>query len=629
MPKRMFNLRDNLVDDSTASQSSVWLGQFLGVAPPPAGAGSAQAPPRSRRNHPTLNLPMRPHPSQPPTPCGSCCRAIRRRNPNLPAGLHVGVPAVLILLGCLSGLPNLIPARAAADAPIQQRLREAVRLPAQELRVEWGFVGAQDWLGEVPVADPPAELERLRARLKGEPSDAPTLREIARVTTLLGDSEAAAAAHGEAFEAWQRWAAAAPGNRDTQLGYARALRETGRFEEAGRLLRRLLAEADSFWEARYELATTLGEQAMADLLTNPGLGPGSPRPDPARLDRAGGLLAEAMRLADELVASAPENPRGWARRARLRTNGALLAFAQAGRAEGRAESRRWMGALLPADALPDLEAALQLRPDDPRLLFARLMHRLGPVVLDLMEEAYSRRGSGALDALDAATQDAFVETAHQLERIAGRSDRALAAAALYHAAFTRFLGRGGLDAAGPLAARALELNPHHTEALQMALTAVLAAENPDWTRAEDFVRMRLKARPNDAFTRLTLVKLLEKQDRKSDALQEVHAALETLDKDAALQLAHVALHIRFGDWPAPDDQELRHLKATRERIVALPDSQEKADLAADFMVTVAVLKALSGEVPSARRDLDSIVEQRPDHEYAREVRDLVWQMPGR
>lgn len=138
-----------------------------------------------------------------------------------PARLRFCVCAVLAALAYLSGLPLLTPTRAAADAPIQQRLGEAVRLPAQDLEVKWGLAGAQDWLSEPPVVDPPAARERLRARLKGEPSDAPVHSEIARVTRLLEDPEAAATAAKEAYDAWQRWAEAAPDNREALKSHSK------------------------------------------------------------------------------------------------------------------------------------------------------------------------------------------------------------------------------------------------------------------------------------------------------------------------------------------------------------------------------------------------------------------------
>lgn len=99
-----------------------------------------------------------------------------------PARLRFCVCAVLAALAYLSGLPLLTPTRAAADAPIQQRLREAVRLPAQDLEVKWGLAGAQDWLSEPPEAGtrlisrddrPVARLEPLEESAEANPQYRP------------------------------------------------------------------------------------------------------------------------------------------------------------------------------------------------------------------------------------------------------------------------------------------------------------------------------------------------------------------------------------------------------------------------------------------------------------------------
>ena len=543
-----------------------------------------------------------------------------------------GWVVLLVMVGVFYACPGII--AAATEGP-PARIRKAVRLPTITVSFQFGFENSQDWLSEPEVADPAAEIVRLRSQLKGDLRDAVILAEIARATVQLGDGAARAAAGKESVAAWRKWAAAAPEDRTVGVGLAKALRLQLEYEEAETVLRKAIQGAEPSWELQYELATTLGELAFrqfygkssgdADSLSRGAAGKASDREKVAR------YLKEALQLADALVTSDPGNPRGWSRRARLLSNQGMIRIAtQAEAASAGAEGmRRMYLAMLPEVAIKDLETAVSLRPNDPRLLMVLLMHRLAGDLPDLAAAAIggTKGEGGGLAELSSAKQAAVGRTISALDRLGESADHLLAATALEHSAMLNLIVRGDRTRAVERARRAMRLGSPHQEAFSVAMLGTTRGENHDWNLAEEIVRERLRVK-RDGSTWLFLVKILNEQGKPAPALEEAHAALKALPDDAGLAVAHMALHLRDGSFPgAGSESEIPNFAEIEKQISALPDGEFREALGINYLITSAVFVGLSGDSTTARKLAERTARQFPQDEYAKLMSELLKSLP--
>lgn len=522
---------------------------------------------------------------------------------------------------------------AAANESTTVRIRKAVRLPLVNVGVKFGFENSQDWLSEPEVADPAGEIARLRAQLKQDLKDAVILSEIARATSLLDDGAANAAAKTAALAAWRKWAEAAPDDPKVCLGLAKELRSRREYQEAEALLRKPTPGVGPWWEIQYELATVLGEMAIRPyyITSEQGPGPlsGGPPVKASVTEESARLMKEARRLVDALVSAEPDNPRGWSRRARIRSNRELIQLADQGRASSgapEAMQRRFV-AMMPESAIPDLEAALRLRPKDPRLLTGLLIHRLAADLPDLMEvSAGGKKGkSGGFENLSPMKQAAVAQTISELDRIGEGSDHVQAASALEQSGMLNLVLHGDGTGAGERARRAIRLGSHHNEAFELAMLSVSMGGKPNWKLAEEIVRERLRVR-GDGRTWLLLVKVLQEQEKAPQALEEAHAGMKAVPGDAALGVAHLALHIRDGSFPGPGG-EGPNFEEIKRQVDALPDGEAKAILAGNYFMTAAAFVGLSGDSGTARQIAEKMSQQFPQDEYVKEMSALLSLLP--
>jgi len=516
--------------------------------------------------------------------------------------------------------------QAAVDEPVAIRLRQAVQLPMMNLKFDFGFTDSQDWAGEPDVPDPKAELERLKRRLKNELKDAEVRLEMARVAGQLPDAAEKTAYRTAAVDAWRKWAATAPEDLAVQTGLASALRVAKDFEEAERILRKVIANANAPWTAWYELTTVLGEIGVRPLYLGtdgkPGPLNGGPPASAAAMEESGRVLDEALAMADRLVNLAPAEARSWSRRARIRTNRELRELVRQPPGSGDENGRRMFAALFPAASVPDLEAAVRLQPKDTRLLMTLTFHRLGSALYEVMPAAREGSAGNPFERLPESQQAAPRESVAQFERLGAENDPALAAAAWEGQAILRMV-MGDQIGSGKSALRAVRLDPARNGAFELCLASAVSREKPDWKLAEEVVRERLKV-SSDARIRYALVKILNESDQPVPALAAAHEAIKEIPGVALLEIAHVALHVRAGDYPGGSEQA--SLEKVGKALEALPDGEDKMLLSRNFFITGAVITALQNDPAGARKMLKKYRENVPDDNYAKAVDDLVKKM---
>ncbi len=519
------------------------------------------------------------------------------------------------------------PLRAAVDEPVVKKLREAVQLPRMNMQFKFGFTDSQDWVSDPDLPDPKAELARLRGRLNNELKDAEIWLEMSRVAGQLDDPAEKGRLRMAAVGAWRKWVAAAPDDRAAQIGLGAALRLAQEFDESERILRKITSGPDAPWEAWYELATVLGEIGVRPVMIgengNPNPLAGGPPPSAKVIEDSVRVLDEALATADQMVKLAPSEARAWSRRARIRTNRALLEFVRHRDGTEAEQSRQMFGALFPESAVPDLEVAARLRPKDPRLLMALIFHRLGPAIAEMIRSAGKDSNGELFSRLTDSQQSSVLAGLARLERLGEDDDHSLAAAAMEYQALLRMVVRGDVTGAGKAALRAVRLDPARNQAFELALALAVTAGKPDWKVAEEVVRERLKVRP-DARTRFALVKVLNESGQPAPALEVVHEAMKATPGVASLEIAHLALHIRAGDYPG--GQEGPNMESIGRAMEALPDGEEKMLLMRNYYITGAALAALGNDLAGSRQLLKKFLDKVADDDYANAIDALVKQM---
>ncbi|MSU36911.1 MAG: hypothetical protein EXS36_17805 [Pedosphaera sp.] len=326
---------------------------------------------------------------------------------------------------------------------------------------------------------------------------------------------------------------------------------------------------------------------------------------------------------DRLVKLAPSDARSWSRRARIRTNRALREMVRKPLGNEEEKGQQMFAALFPESSVPDLETAVRLQPKDPRLLMALTFHHLGFSLFAIMRSAVGNSGGNSLGSLSKSQQAAVRDTVAQLDRLGGEADRALAAAALESEAVLLMGIMGDSIGAGKTALRALRLDPSRNQAFELALGSTISGEKSDWKLAEEIVRERLMVR-SDARTQLALVKVLNESGQSAPALAEVHEAIKAFPAVASLEISHVALHVRAGNYPGGREQE--NLETIGKALQALPDGEEKMLLSRNHDVTGVVMTALQKNVSEARQMLNSYLEKVTDDDYAKAIEALLKQM---
>lgn len=160
--------------------------------------------------------------------------------------------------------------------PVWAREIDAAKLKSylsSPYSVATGFmITGRQFTSERVVGNPKAEMMRLETRLTGEASDAPLHLRLGELYGMRRSdpwdryfSEKALEQYELAAEQYKSLVAEAPSDPVLLLGYAKALGRSGGEEQAGDILRKLIAADPAAWEARLELANVLESQAMSGI----------------------------------------------------------------------------------------------------------------------------------------------------------------------------------------------------------------------------------------------------------------------------------------------------------------------------------------------------------------------------
>jgi tetratricopeptide (TPR) repeat protein len=520
---------------------------------------------------------------------------------------------------------------AAAGDSAAEKLRTAIRLPTVELGFKFGFSQSQSWHGDDEVVDPRLDVERLRKELRGEPADAPILLRMAEITARIGDPELTTTSVEAAVTAHRRWLESAPMNPLIRAGLASSLRQAGRLDEAEKVLETsdgmgpgqadVLREWASVHEARalmiWNQGTNLGISAVAS---------GAPPPPVEVVEAARRRLVQAEEALTEAIRLRPDDARLLARRAQTLSLRAVLELGAGPVRAGEDRRQTWFAVFFPTNALPDMRAAVRLRPSDPRLIAANIYYECMTMAARLAGQAEPGEDPRALlGYLDGAARERVLELLDRLERLGSSDDRRLAASALENLAPLRILTTGSMEQAGAAALRAFRLDSARGQAFDLALGDLVNRREPNWGLAEELVRERLRFRRDERLL-LILAKIEERRGNLDTALATVREAMKLRAEAPALLLAEYCLRLKQGEFPDKADPapEIRKIRNAIDQESSL---EEQRALVRIYFLTLVATSALGGDVETAKPKLREYISQNPTDEYAQELDRLIRALP--
>lgn len=522
--------------------------------------------------------------------------------------------------------------QAAVGDSAAAKLRAAIRLPEVSVEYRFGLSDVREWHGDDDIPDPESEAGRLRTRLTGSPSDAPLLHRIAQVMAMSGDQARKVEAYRIATESARAWMAAAPSEAGAQRTLAACLVDSGASDEAEQLLKPLTGPGSTDAAAFSILALLEHKRGDRLWMRDPSRGflslvTGGEPPMPGDAARARHHYALAMQAIDRAVRLEPGEARHLTRRVGIRAMESLLEASMNPVADVGRRGEHMMSAMFPAAAIPDIEAASRLRPEDVRIQTALLVHHVAPHLWAVM--VAHEHGDSAGDfmrRLPPQIQERIQAVIVKLERMAESPDARTAAQALESLAFAKGMLAFDPSALARYAGRAFEKDPHRQSSFEMALGGCIASKEPDLGRAERLVRERARVR-DDERVQLLLVKVLDRRGSGAEALETVRRARGKHPESSELQAAELLLLVKRPEIdPGADVDALSD--AMLKRFQAMPDGQFKMRLSRQFFGYSVIRLALMGELDEARRRLRGALAQNPGDEYLAEIDRLLRETAG-
>lgn len=528
--------------------------------------------------------------------------------------------AILLLLTMALSAPAAAPRRG------KQRLRELVVLPTLHLHFDfgWTFQGGKWALAQ--EQELPAEIARARSEFQEKPTDLPRLLELACLLDRDGQTNEAMALYESAVQLGRKRADQHPQDGLTLTGLAEALAALGKRDEAENLFHKAVLISSNQWKCWVGLGEFLNDRSFRSLCPETSLKSASARanlsstrlperrPAPEAIELSGNLRREAARCFDRAVALAPQNADAFIARAGFQcmSNWDQLLIQQA-RGSDEIEGRALQLALFPKAAIPDLERAEKLRPNDYRLISS--------VAYFHWVNALIRGNSDALtpNNLPDATRRSIRESMTRLENLADESNAKTAAGALEHLGFLRMTYGDSTTAATDFR-RAVKLDPSREGSWEMLLAVSLQVASPQ--ELTKLCELRLKSKES-ARNRLLLAKLLAKQGKFDDATAQAKLALRTEPDNVVARLMLLALAMRQSTDDNLPLSVAKDLDSANKALAAMPPGEGKSGRARELILNTAIYVALLDQPDAARKLLDRFLRDRPGDQTARDIRNAL------
>ena len=484
-------------------------------------------------------------------------------------------------------------------------------MPAIEVSVQFGFStrdGLEAW---DPVIDPAAEAGRLTATLTGGAKDALILDQIASLQSDAGLTNAATETRARAVRIAREALLQHPDDSRTQAWLGWVLGWKG-VDEADRLIRAAAARAPEDPVCQVILGRWLMTRIFnEDQVTKPS-------EESRRLARTHGM--EARAAFDQAVAVAPADIDARIQRMIFHWMRSCGSCGLPEEDEFTASKPRdsFNVAILRGYVLPDLRKAIQLAPDDFRLIALRTW------VTVICEHSSSDESR---DGMSESARREAVSGLENLRRLAMSSSSPARSAAIYEVmAMIQITTLRDSAGAAENAALALVMQPERPKA--WAVRAAALEESGQTDELIDFLERTLQ-RTNTVTVRLIRAKVADRSGRPAIAREQVNAAQRLNPDDLRARACDIALRLREPASPEEITRIGESIQDSLGRLGAWEPTSDRPVLSENLGVAVAVHYAFAGEWKQAREVLETVSARHPDSEYIRQISAILAVDPER
>jgi tetratricopeptide (TPR) repeat protein len=538
------------------------------------------------------------------------------------AAVKVPFMRLTIVLLCSS---LVLTARGVTPEVGRDKLRQLVKLPTITFDAEWTFDPETGFTFGSGDADIAARIKTLSEEVQDQKDDAEGYLRLATLYSQVKDMEHARPAWARAVELYRKRADEQPDDASLLAGLGEALNQAGRPQEAESVLRQAVRLDPKDWKCRLALGRCLDDEARHDISDaagameddSPAASPRSGQPElaPDRVTLAYRHLDEAGSCFDLAVTNAPTEGDALVRRGFHRTlRSYLVNDIREASGEQKTETEI-LGDCFPPEALTDLQEASRLNPKD--------YHLIGNVVLFELYSLNSHTGRKGLDdgldwnTLPDSAQRSVRAAVTQLEDLGQEPDPKVAAGALEVLGIVEGPVLRETDRRVRNLRRVLALDPSREEVWEM-LAGTLARAG----RTQELLSLcedNLKAN-DSARGHMLLAKAYERLKRWDDAGEEVAAALNLSPNDLTANLSLAALLLKDGSDPENLDQVNGWLSRCDQLLAAAPPQARNRQFLIDFTLTRSIYLALSGDVDSAREWVQTVINNDPNNQLAKDIR---------
>ena len=527
-----------------------------------------------------------------------------------------------IILVCLLAA---LAARAVTPQVGKDRLRQLVKLPTVSFQPDWKFDPTQGFSLGSGDQDTQAQIERLRKDLKNDDSDAESEQRLAQLYLAADDVTNSRDAWQRSAEYFRKRVDLQPQNAVLLSGFGTSLDGIGRATEAGSVLRRAVETAPREWRCQLALGRFLDDQARRGILERPApslatahsvTAPAPDRPSADVAALAQKWLDEADDCFDQAVTAAPREPEVYLRRGLHRCLKTII-LNQIQSPLGTPGMDPLNGVFSP-ESLADLQHASRLAADDYRLIGATTLFEIYAVSASKSGVDWSHLSWNSLPTKSQATiREALV----RLEDLSQSADPEVAAGSLEVLGILEGPILHESDRSITSLQRAVALQPTRQQSWEVLVATLAQAGRFDDLLAvcEDQVKYDDSPRSH-----LMLAKAHEKLQQWEDCEEEAREAVADDPNDVLADLSLGALLLKRSHDNADVLAEANDwLTRAENALKQLPPQQRSRQEVIDLTLTRGIYFALSDDLDTARKWVQTVIDRDKENKLAREILDAM------
>jgi tetratricopeptide (TPR) repeat protein len=513
----------------------------------------------------------------------------------------------------LAWLLTVLVARGVTPDVGKDRLRNLVKLPTITFQADWTFDPERGFALGSEAQDVRAQIADLLSGLKDDVSDARDEEKLGELYEAVGEGQDAEKSWTLAAEFYRQRAGSQSDDGVLLAEFGRSLEGAGKLVEAESVLRRAVRAAPNEWRCRVALGRFLDREARRSVLAAASADGASGKPSATGVSLAQGRMDEAGDCFDRAVALAPAEPEVWFRRGMHRClRKMVLNEIRFARGDDDTIADIFEGCFSP-ESLADLQHAARLSPDDYQLIGATALFEIYTIT--------DRKRQAALpfswEALPGKTQDSLRGAMAQLDNLSQNGNPRTAAGALEVLGILEGPVLHEPNRCIASLRRALAIQPSREHAWEVLVATLAQGHRYDELLAvcEEQVKQT-----NSARTHLLLAKAYEKLKQWDDSEVAARMAASEDGDEFSADLSLAALLLKRSgtdDTALPEADEW--LKRSETALNKTPPLLRNREQVIDLTLTRGIYYALTGEMDTARKFVQTVIERDKNNKLARDI----------